>query len=71
MHCEGVGSTHSAVQINGGLGKKLGGGSRPSPILSEGPTDKEIAEMLGISPERFVAALDRAGLRPCPEECDA
>ena len=71
MHCEGMGSTHSAVRISGGLGKRLEGGSRPSPMLSKGLSDIEIAEALGISLERFVAVLVEAGLRPRPTDCDA
>jgi hypothetical protein len=66
-----MGSIHSAVHINGGLGKRLRGGYRPSPMLSKGLGDKEIAEALGIRLERFVAVLVEAGLRPRRKECDA
>ena len=43
----------------------------PRTARSTGLSDKEIAEALGISLERFVAVLVEAGLRPRPTDCDA
>ena len=70
-HCKGMGSIQSAVRINGGLGKRMGDGSRPRPKLSEGLSDREIAEALGVRLKRFLAVLCEAGLRPYPKEHDA
>jgi len=65
MYCEGMG-TYRAVHINSDLGKRIGCGLGPGPMVSEGLSDGEIAQVLGVRLERFLAVLYEAGLRPRP-----